>query len=600
MQYDDGCLSRVRLRVARHTADPAGTERFVVVRRCIPWSKRIVLTALLIGGGCAPLLPETAGIDSGSEPRPITAGVAAPVGGYDDAVDVLDYDLEVWLPAPGGTRIEARAKLTLAAGPAAEAVLDFTGLAVREVTVDGRAAQARYRDGILRIALEPGGVSGDPTHIEVVYEGTPDDGLILRENVHGRPSAFVDNWPNRARFWFPSVDHPHDKATASLTIHAPASWVVVANGRQLGEPVPGPDETRTWRWRTDVAVSAYNLVFGAAEMTVVPIGLAACGRAPASLRDDGCVEVSAWLFAEDIAQASRSFGRAADMVDFYTELIGPYPFEKLAHVQSATRFGGMENASAIFYSERRLASSSTMEGVVAHETAHQWFGNAVTARDWTELWLSEGFATYFGHLYFERRDGIDDFRRRLEESRRNYLESAVTGSPIVARYDDLFEQLNPNNYLKGGWVLHMLRGVMGDETFFVGIRDYYASHAGTAVTSGDFATNMAGAAGDDLGWFFAQWLHEPGYPVLEVEHGWDAAVGEIAVTVRQVQDPSWPTFRLPLELEIVDGGGEARRHQIELTERGHTFRFAASGPAGSVRVDPDGWVLKRMAGKEIG
>jgi aminopeptidase N len=120
------------------------------------------------------------------------------------------------------------------------------------------------------------------------------------------------------------------------------------------------------------------------------------------------------------------------------------------------------------------------------------------------------------------------------------------------------------------------------------------------VTSADFATDMAGAAGDDLGWFFAQWLHEPGYPVLKVEHGWDAAVGEIAVTIRQVQDPSWPTFRLPLELEIVDRDGDARRHQIELTERGHTFRFAASGPAGSVRVDPDGWVLKRVVGEEIG
>ena len=564
------------------------------------WTQRLALATVLVAGACSPAPQVISGIDVGEEPPPITAGAAAPVGWYDDAVDVLDYDLEVRLPEPGGTRIEGRARLTLAAGAVAEAVLDFTGLAVREVTVDGRTAQARYGDGILRITLDPGGASGAPTRIEVAYEGTPDDGLVLRDNVHGRPSAFVDNWPNRARFWFPSVDHPHDKATASLTIHAPASWVVVANGRQLGEPVPGPDGTRTSRWRTDVAVSAYNLVFGAAEMTIVPVGLAACGRAPASPRDDGCVEVSAWLFAEDTAQASRSFGRAADMVDFYSERIGPYPFEKLAHVQSATRFGGMENASAIFYSERRLASGSNMEGTVAHETAHQWFGDAVTARDWTELWLSEGFATYFGHLYFESRDGIDDFRRRLEESRRSYLASAVTGRPIVARYDNLFDHLNPNTYRKGAWVLHMLRGIMGDEAFFDGICNYYANHAGTAVTSADFASDMAGAAGEDLGWFFAQWLHEPGYPVLEVEHGWDAVAGEITVTVRQVQDPSWPTFRLPLELEILDGDGDAQRHSVELTERGHVFRFAASGPARSVCVDPDRWVLKRLAGEEIG
>ncbi len=564
------------------------------MRRSVSWTRRLTLATLLVAGACSPAPLETPGIDFGEEPPPITAGVAAPMGWYGDAVDVLDYALEVRLPEPGGTRIEGRARLTLAPGPAAEAVLDFTGLAIREVRVDGREAQASYADGILRIALDRAASSG-PTLVEVVYEGTPDDGLILRENVHGRPSAFVDNWPNRARFWFPSVDHPHDKATASLTVHAPESWVVVANGRPLGEPVTGAAGTRTWRWRTDVAVSAYNLVFGAAEMSVVPVGLAACGRAPASPRADGCVEVSAWLFAEDTAQASLSFGRAADMVDFYSEAIGPYPFEKLAHVQSATRFGGMENASAIFYAERRLASGSSMEGTVAHETAHQWFGAAVTERDWTELWLSEGFATYFGYLYFESRDGVDDFRRRLEESRRSYLESAVTGSPIVARYDNLFDQLNPNNYAKGAWVLHMLRGIMGDDAFFGGVRDYYASHAGTAVTSADFAADMANAAGEDLDWFFAQWLHEPGYPVLDVEHGWDAAAGEVAVTVRQVQDPSWPTFRLPMELEIVDGEAGTQRYLIELTERSQVFHVAAPGPARSVRVDPDGWLLKRLA-----
>ena len=575
---------------------PAGATR---VSRSSPWTRRLAGAALLVAGACSPAPRETPGIDFGAEPPPIIAGAAAAVGWYDDTVDVLDYDLEVWLPDPGETRIEGRARLTLAPGPAAEAVFDFTGLAIREVTVDRREAQVSYADGILRIALDPGGASGGPMLVEVVYAGTPDDGLILGQNVHGRSGAFVDNWPNRARFWFPSVDHPSDKATASLTVHAPESWVVVANGRQLGEPVTGAAGTRTWRWRTDVAVSAYNLVFGAAEMTVVPVGLAACGRAPASHRDDGCVEVSTWLFAEDTDQASISFGRAADMVDFYSEVIGPYPFEKLAHVQSVTRFGGMENASAIFYSERRLASGSSMEATVAHETAHQWFGAAVTERDWTELWLSEGFATYFGHLYFESRDGVDDFRRRLDGSRWSYLESAVTGRPVAARYDDLFDQLNRNNYAKGAWVLHMLRGIMGDDAFFRGIRDYYANRAGTVVTSGDFASDMAGADGEDRAWFFEQWLHEPGYPVLDVEHGWDVAAGEVAVTVRQVQDPSWPTFRLPVDLEIVDGEGGAQRHPIELTERSHVFRFTAQGPARSVRVDPDGWVLKRLASEAL-
>ena len=156
----------------------------------------------------------------------------------------------------------------------------------------------------------------------------------------------------------------------------------------MNHTTPGINDSRKTNMKS-------RFTFGVSLAVAAVVGLAACGSAPASPRQDGCVEVSAWLFAEDAAQASISFRRAADMVDFFSELVGPYPFEKLAHVQSATRFGGMENASAIFYSERRLASGASLEGTVAHETAHQWFGDAVTAEDWTELWLSEGFATYF-------------------------------------------------------------------------------------------------------------------------------------------------------------------------------------------------------------
>ena len=203
---------------------------------------------------------------------------------------------------------------------------------------------------------------------------------------------------------------------------------MISNGRLVEENEPAPPAAdgsprRAWQWGTDVAVSPYNFVFGAAHMAIRRVGLAACGSAPASPRPDGCVEVSAWLFPEDVAQADLSFRRAAEMVDFYTDLIGPYPFEKLAHVQSSTRFGGMENASAIFYTEQGLASGRSMEGTVAHETAHQWFGDSVTEADWPELWLSEGFATYFGHLYFEHAEGVADFRRRMEEDRADVLAS---------------------------------------------------------------------------------------------------------------------------------------------------------------------------------
>jgi aminopeptidase N len=512
--------------------------------------------------------------------------------------------VEIGLPAPGGTVIEGRAALTLRTARAGvgEATLDFTGLAVREVRVDGEAVDARLAGGRLVVPLPPGTGPADTVALEVVYHGTPDDGLVLRRNVHGRHVAFVDNWPNRTRFWLPSVDHPSDKATVTLSVHAPEEWQVVANGALAADPTPAPPSEdggarRTWTWRSDVALSPYNFVFGAADMEVVPLGTAACGLAPASPRADGCVEVSAWLFREDREQASVSFARAAQMLDYYAQLVGPYAFEKLAHVQSATRFGGMENASAIFYTERGLASGGNMEGTVAHETAHQWFGGHVTQVDWPELWLSEGFATYFGHLFFEHADGVEVFRARMQESRRDYLDSDVQGSAVIDRdQTDLFALLNANNYPKGGWVLHMLRGLLGDERFFAGIRRYYASFAGRNASTEDFRAVMEGASGMELGWFFQQWLERPGYPIMAVRWEWDDEAGEATVTVTQEQPADRPVFRFPLDLDVVLPDGTRQRARVEMETRSGIVRIPLPARPLTVRLDPGGWLLHGVAG----
>ncbi len=557
---------------------------------------------ILAGGICLALglgsLPAGGDAQTPPEPDPIPAGQAAPPGSYGE-LDVIHYEVVIGLPGPGGTVIQGDATLTLrpTRSGVERAVLDFTGLAVVEVEVDGAVVATSFELGRLAVPLPPGTGPADTLTLRVRYQGTPDDGLILRENVHGRPAAFVDNWPNRTRFWLPSVDHPSDKATASFTVLAPASWRVVANGVQVGEPEPAPpapdgSPRRRWQWRTAVDLSPYNLVFGAAEMEVKPLGLAACGAAPASPRPDGCVEVTAWLFREDTAQASLSFLRAAEMVDVFTELVGPFPFEKLAHVQSATRFGGMENASAIFYSERGLASGRNMEGTVAHETAHQWFGDHATQAEWAELWLSEGFATYFGHLFFEKTQGRDSLRRLMDGDRQEVLGSRDVERPVIDRDEtDLFALLNDNTYPKAGWVLHMLRGILGDETFFRGVRRYYREYGGRNTTTRDFRAVMEGESGEELGWFFHQWLEEPGFPRLSVQHAWAADRGEVVVALRQEPRKGWPIFRLPMEVELVGPDGTAVRHRVELTEAEQSFRFSSAAPPERVTLDPGGWVL---------
>lgn len=601
----------------------------------------LVVLALGVATGCAPpdARPTPAARRSAPEPPPVEAGQPGKPGEYDLAADVLHYEIELALGSP---EIEALATLSVRPNGASRLPLDLTGLGVRSVRVDDQPVAFEYEDGKLRVPLggqgrgagaAPAGSAEDQLRVTVAYHGVPDDGLILRDNVHGDPAAFVDNWPNRTRFWLPSVDHPTDKATAAFTVHASSAWQVIANGALAAPPEPAAADAlghaenagrrTTWRWASRVPHPTYTLVVGAADFAVESLGRAACGAAPASPDADGCIDVSYWVFPEDTAFARQVFRRAPAMVDYFTDLIGPYPFEKLAHVQSATRFGGMENSSAIFYSERAIAEGALSEGTVSHEIAHQWFGDAATQSDWNHLWLSEGFATYFGALFFEAADGDEDFRGRMERSRRGYLDSDDVARPIVdpAGADNLFDLLNRNNYNKGAWVLHMLRGVVGDDTFFRAIRTYYERHAFANALTEDLrrafedaiATQATGAAEEaaaatELDWFFDQWVHQPGYPTLE--HSWERTAddAEIVLSVSQVQPSEWPTFRLPMEVEVRGPAG-VRRHRVVVESRSQTFRLplvvpdgegAPAGVGASTRevgpteivLDPGGWVLK--------
>jgi len=532
------------------------------------------------------------------EPEPIPAGIAPPPGPYAPGVDVQHYEVEVGL-GYGTLWFEGITDIrVLVEADGVTLPLDFTGLGVNRVSVNGREAPFTHEDGVLRIPLT-GSRAGDTPTVTVHYEGTPDDGLIIRENVHGDPSAFVDNWPNRTRFWLPTVDHPADKATVRYTIHAPTEWKVIANGHLVAGPTPAPSEAigpegarNTWVWEVGVPISSYNMVIGAANLEVRTIGLAACGQAPASRRDDGCVEVTTWVYPEDVERAEPSFRRAAEMVDHFTELIGPFPFEKLANVQSATRFGGMENASAIFYSEQGIASGRNMEGTVSHEIAHQWFGDAITEASWHHLWLSEGFATYFGAQFFEAADGAASFLERMEQSRQRVIGSEDVKRPVIDPEEtSLFALLNDNNYPKGGWVLHMLRGIVGDDAFFSGVREYYRANLHSAVLTDDFRAVMEEASGQDLEWFFQQWLFEPGFPTFEVDSEWNEAGSDLEITIRQIQSADWPTFRVPLEI-LVEAGGRSIRREVVVSERETRILIeGVTGAATSVVLDPDAWVL---------
>lgn len=450
-----------------------------------------------------------------------------------------------------------------------------SALRVTRVTVNGRRTRW-HREGDL-ILIPHGGAAGDTLHSTVTYQGVPRDGLIIHDSL-GVRTFFADNWPNRAHRWFPSQDHPSDKAEVSFLVDVPAGYSVIANGVRSRVDTLPTGRTR-WSYALNTPIPVYTMVVGVARFARTPLGRAAC--------DVRCVDLSVWTYPADSAWAvGGPFRRAGEIVAYFSRLVGPFPYPDLAHVESSTIFGGMENSTAIFYDENAYRRRALRESTVAHETAHQWFGDAVTERSWDHLWLSEGFATYLAALWTEHLGGDSALQATMRRAAAGIFRSPATDRPVVDTAANLMSLLNTNNYNKGSWILHSLRGIVGDSAFFRGLRQYYRTYRDSTALSPDFERTMETASGEDLGWYFRQALHQPGYPRLQVV--WRPVDGAVELEIRQIQKPAWGTYRLPgLELLL---GDQLVRLDVDSSVTRARFPGFASAPD-SVVVDPNSWWL---------
>ena len=515
--------------------------------------------------------------------------LAVPLASQQTGRQITSYGFAISLPDTGST-IVAVARLGLRPGDGGDTLrLDLVGLSVdsilpvRSFAYDGRE---------LRIPLTA--EAHRRGQISIFYHGVPRDGLIIGVDAHGHRAAFGDNWPTRARYWLPSADAPDAKAPLAFDVRAPRGWKVVANGRLLGQPdsATGLDQ---WRWVERRPIPTYTMVIGAAEFTV------SRHRPVTHGRDSDPIPIEVWAYPADSAFAdSVPFRRATEIVEVMERLVGPFPYEKLAHVESSTRFGGMENSSAIFYAEQPLVERRMRESVVRHETAHQWFGDAVTERDWHHLWLSEGFATYLDVVIGAALDGDSVLEAGMQGYAASYTRSEVVDRPIIDTAEhDLLRLLNANNYQKGAWVLHMLRSAVGDSAFWHGMRDYYRAYRDSNALSLDFEHVMERASGRDLAWFFGQWLFQPGYPQLEC--GWHAAPSgtHVAVTLREIQPGAWGVFLLPqVTLQFTGPDGERARRLVALGGRDTVATFDLAFVPRALQLDPDHRLLLTAAVKQ--
>lgn len=523
------------------------------------------------------------------------AQTAAP----DAALDVLHYRFALTLP-DSGQRFQGVATINVARRASADTLmLNLVGLRIDSVRVNGRTVSVRRTPERLFVPLPPG--ASDTLRVDVGYGGVPDDGLIIRRDSAGRWTYFGDNWPNRARQWLPTVDHPSDKATVSWWVSAPASETVVGNGTRTGESAvpplqPGGVPRRVTEWNEVRPISTYLMVIAAAPLVETRLGDTACGYGSISR----CVPQMVYTAPEQANYMPGPFTAAPGIVTYFSQLIAPFPFERLAHLQSSTRFGGMENATEIFYSDQAFRRHTMNDELISHETAHQWFGDAVTERDWPELWLSEGFATYFAALWAEHAHGDSVFRETMLGIRDRILnDERVATRPVIDTMEtNLMALLDANSYQKGGFVLHMLRRELGDSAFFRGLRIYFHAHEFGNATSADLRDALEQASGRPLQWFFDQWLRRPGYPELTVEWSYDASARAVHVTV--AQGDRFGFFRVPLTLELRDAGGQAQDATIDLDATAQTTATIpvrlASAPTALV-ADPDVSLLARIVVK---
>lgn len=486
--------------------------------------------------------------------------------------DALEYCIRIELdPARGEAAGQAEYRFR-AVEPLERLRFDCeaaSGWRVRFETLAGKALSTEQRGRKLWVELEEPVAANEEVELRALFAGEPPDGLYFARTRYGKPVAFTDHFAARASGWLPCEDHPADRARFSLEVQVPEGYSVVGTGEGKWDAA-----ARTWRSHCDRELPTVLLAFAVAPFTL--------------LEEKGDARLAPHrLYAEDLEKARRALVHHAEWFRIMEGRFGPYQYSKYCVVQLPTRWGGMENAGNTWIAETLFDNRGYGVDTLAHEFAHQWFGDAVGISDWQHVWLSEGFATYFG-AWLESQTGGPALKTNMFTERGRWLRSREgREQPLLWRgFRKPDEVVNRNAYQKGAWVLHMLRQEIGDEAFFAGVRSYYREHLNQSVASEAFESAMAEAAGRDLDWFFDQWLRRPGCPELAVE--W----GEESVEIRQEQEGE--PYRFPLTLQWNDGAGTLVRKIVAVTER-VTRVPLAGGPPRTPVVDPEVQLLFRAA-----
>ena len=427
------------------------------------------------------------------------------------------------------------------------------GMKVNELKMGGSTSPFTHKDE--ELIIESILVPEDTIELRVRYSGIPANGLIIRKNKNNERTFFGDHWPNRAHQYLVGNDHLSDKALFKWNITAPPGYRVIHSDTSSVLPLK---------------VS----VFGVAPFTITEI--------PSKQ-----VRQFAYSYPDDSVSVFEEVSSANEIMSYFESIWGEYPFKQLNHVQSTTLFGGMENAGCIFYDERAISDGLNSEDLVAHEMAHQWFGNCVTESDWPHLWLSEGFATYGEHLFMQHKYGDSLFYSRLRNDEQAILRRAQANpNAVIVDFEttDLMSRLNAYSYQKGGRILHMIRTDIGLDRFHKLLAAYFERFKYGVASTDDFMNLLDEFSHEPLSSRYEPWLTKPTIPELNWAYQLQPDQGIVTLDIQQEQEVIMP-MKLPVLLEFEDGSFEEL--YVELNEKTTSQQWVFDRAVRRVQLDPN-------------
>jgi aminopeptidase N len=535
----------------------------------------------------------------------VALAVCLPVRGDEPYGRTRDYDLQ---NARMNLRFDVEQKKvtgevthTLAALRGGVTALEFDSvdLSIQSVTVGGKTAKFETTAAKLRVTLDKPSMAGEKYVVAIRYEGRPKKGLYFilpDKNYPDRPTqVWTQGEAEDTRFYVPIYDYPDDQTATEMILTVPAKWVAVSNGR-LVSVKDATGGMKTWTWNQSQPHSTYLISIVAGEYD----------EAKDVWRGKPLLFYAPKGRGERLAPSNN---HVKQILDFFSDSLGViYPWDKYS-ISFVDDFvaGGMENTSATTNTAQALVhptlaweSLQNVDGLNAHETAHQWFGDLVTCKDWGHAWLNEGFATYFEMLFQEKQYGVDEFSWARWQNRNNWMQQQRLFSvPIVTHSFGEWAENSGNVYTKGGLVLHMLRSQLGDADFYKGLKHYLEKNRNQNVVTADLVKAIEEATGKSVEEFFNQWVYGAGAPRFEVSSSYDAAAKQVKLEVKQTQkvEGAVGLFRVPIEVEIATAAGK-KSFPIQVTKASETFTLPADAQPLMVLFDKGGNILKSAALKK--